>query len=110
MAPVLVKRYGVLDEYTVLQLEKTTHSCRLSEQYLPYAIALFRKTESENTLILYRIDQTFLDILRKEISTWFFEGYPYKTKDVINLARPEQWYGGYNTDSLANRRGQHSRY
>jgi hypothetical protein len=110
VAPELINRYGAMDEYTVLQLEKTTQSCRLSDQYLPYAIAMFRKTESENTLKLYRIDQSFLDILRGEISIWFFDGYPYKTKDVINLSRHKAWGGGYNTDSLSNNFGQNSRY
>jgi len=110
MAPALVQRYGAMEEYTVPQLEKTTQACHLSEQYLPYAIALFRKKESENTLKLYRIDQSFLDILRKEISVWFFDSYAYKTRDVIDLARPKEWRGGYNTDSLSNRRGQNSRY
>jgi hypothetical protein len=110
MAPALIYRYGALDEYTVLQLEKTTQACRLSDQYLPYAIAMFRKTESENTLKLYRIDQSFLDILRAEISIWFFNGYPYKTKDVMNLSRLKAWRGGCNTDSLSNNFGQSSRY
>ena len=110
MAPALVHRYGALDEYTVRQLEKTTEACRLSVQYLPYAIAMFRRTESENTLKLYRIDQSFLDILRKEVSTWFFDGHSYNTRDVINLARSRVWSGGYNTDSLSNSFGKNSRY
>lgn len=110
ITPALAKRYGVLDEYTVLQLEKTVEACQLSVQYLPYAIALFRKKESENTLKLYRIDQSFLDILRKEISNWFFDGYPYKTKDVFGLAKPKAWRGGHNTDALSNRSGMNSRY
>ncbi|WP_049721508.1 DUF6559 family protein [Gilvimarinus polysaccharolyticus] len=110
MAPVLVARYGALDEYTVLQLEKTTQFCRLSTQYIPYAIALFRREESENSVKLYRIDQSFLNVLRKEISDWFFDGYAYKTKDVINLAKSRKWRGGNNTDSFSNRLGMESRY
>lgn len=110
MTPALANGYGVLDEYTVLQLEQATRICRLSAQYLPYAIALFRKKESENTVKLYRIDQSFLDILRKEISDWFFDGYPYKTKDVIRLAKSNKWRGGVNTDSLSNITGRNSRY
>jgi hypothetical protein len=97
-APALIYRYGALGEYTVLQLEKTTQACRFSDQYLPYAIAMFRKTESENTLKLFRIDQSFLEILRAEISIWFFDGYPYKTKYIMNLSILKAWRGGCNTD------------
>lgn len=110
MAPALVHRYGAQDEYTVLQLEKTTQACQLSSQYIPYAIALFRKKESVNTVSLYRIDQSFLDILRKDISEWFFDGYAYKTRDVINLAKSNTWRGGRNTDALSNVMGRNSRY
>ena len=110
MAPALVSRYGLQDEYTVLQLEKTTEACRVSAQYIPYAIALFRKKESVNTVKLYRIDQSFLDILRKEVSVWFFSGYPYNTKDVIEVAKLKAWRGGNNTDSHSNRLGRNSRY
>ncbi|WP_020582808.1 DUF6559 family protein [Endozoicomonas elysicola] len=110
MSPELSKRYGALPEYTVFQLEATTKSCGLSEKYIPYAIALFRENESENTLKRYQIDQSFLEVLRKEISQWFFAGYSYTTKDIMSLAKPKGWRGGYNTDALSNVYGQNSRY
>ena len=110
MAPVLTKRYGVSDQYTVPQLEKAAQECGISMQYIPYAIALYRTKESNRTVKLYNINQDFLDILRNEISNCFFESYPYKTKDVIKLAKPRAWRGGRNTDAISNRIGKNSEY
>jgi len=110
MAPVLVKSYGALDQFTVPQIEQAARKCGISMQHIPYAIALYRHQESNRTNKLYRIDQAFLDILRSEISSWFFGGYTYKSKDVINLSNPRKWRGGYNTDSHSNRMGMGSRY
>jgi len=94
MTPKLVKNYGPLDQFTVPQIERVAKECKLSMRYIPYAIALYRHEESNRTKNLYRIDQWFLDILKKEISMWFFEGYKYKTRDVIKLSKPRVWRGG----------------
>ena len=104
MAPVLVSGYGPLDQFTVPQIEAAAKTCRLNMQYIPYAIALYRHEESNRTLRLYRLDQTFLNILRNEISKWFFDGYDYRTKDVFQMAKRRTWRGG-QMHSSANRLG-----
>ena len=63
MAPVLVKGYGLQDQFTVPQIEKSARKCGLSLQYIPYAIALYRHEESNRTINLYRLDQSFLNVL-----------------------------------------------
>ncbi|VAW72670.1 hypothetical protein MNBD_GAMMA10-2536 [hydrothermal vent metagenome] len=100
LAPLLVKRYGALDQYTVPQLEKTAQSCRLSTQYIPYAIAIYRHEESNRTKKLYRINQQFLNILRAEISDSYFDGYDYRAKDIIYLATPKGSQGNSTTDGI----------
>ena len=110
MAPVLVKGYGVIDQFTVPQLENAARKCGLSMQYIPYAIALYRHEASNRTTKLYRIDQTFLNLLRREVAEWFFEGEDYRAKDIINLAKPRVWRGGHIRDMHGNRMGRTSMY
>ncbi len=104
MTLVLAKGYGAQDQFTVPQIEAAIKKCRLNMQYIPYAIALYRHEESNRTLRLYRLDQRFIDILRREISEWFFDGYDFRTKDVFRMAKPRAWRGGHMRSS-ANRLG-----
>ncbi|MEJ1337240.1 MAG: DUF6559 family protein [Candidatus Sedimenticola sp. (ex Thyasira tokunagai)] len=109
MAPVLVKGFGPQDQFTVPQIETAARKCDISMQYIPYAIALYRHEESNRTVKLYHINQAFLELLRSEISEWFFEGYDYRSKDVIKLAKPRVWRGGH-IRSMANRFGRTATY
>ena len=104
MAPALVKGYGPQDQFTVPQIEAAAKKCRLNMQFIPYAIALYRHEESNRTLRLYRLNQEFINILRREISEWFFDGYDFRTKDVFRMAKPRAWRGGH-MQSSANRLG-----
>ena len=110
MAPVLIRGFGPQEQFTVPQIENAARKCGISMQYIPYAIALYRREESNRTKKLYRIDQAFLDVLRDEISEWLFDGYEYRTDDVVKLSKPKAWRGGYNTDIRSNRLGMNSRY
>jgi hypothetical protein len=109
LSPELVKGFGPQDEFTVPQIERMIEKCRLSPKYLAYAVAIFRTTAPEVVVSGRRIDQGTLDSMRSEISQWFFEGYPYRTKEVIELSRPVSWQGGANTDRDSNRLGMNSR-
>ena len=109
VAPVLLKSYGLHEQYTVPQIEKAAMKCGVSMQYIPYAIALYRHEVSNRTLRLYRLDQGFLDILRDEIAVNYFDGSTYRAKDVFKLARPREWRGGHNR-SRANMYGRTSTY
>ncbi|MEW8692035.1 MAG: DUF6559 family protein [Candidatus Thiodiazotropha endolucinida] len=105
LAPVLLKSYGPQDQFTVPQIEQAAKKVGISLQYIPYAIALYRHEESNRTIKLYRIDQQFLEILRTEIAKCFFDGYEYRTRDVLKLAKPRAWRGGH-IRSMANRYGK----
>lgn len=95
LGPALVKRYGAKNQYSVMQIKKTAQHLTLDIQYLAYAIALFRHEESVNTLNIYRIDQAFLNILRREIADALFDGNTrYSSKDVLRAAKPRGWHGG----------------
>jgi len=95
LGPALLKRYGSTDQYTVKQVEKTIRALGLEQQYIPYAIAMYRHDQSVNTLSLYRIDQDFLDILREEIADFLFGGSTiYDARDVIKLNKKYAWRGG----------------
>ena len=95
LGPVLLKRYGGADQYTVKQIEKTAKSLALEKRYIPYAIALYRHDASVNTLSLYRIDQGFLDVLREEMADFLFHGSSaYDARDVIKLNNKYAWKGG----------------
>ena len=107
LGPALVKRYGACDQYTVMQVEKTARSLNLSTQYISYAIALYRKDESVNTVGLYQIDQDFLDALREEIAAAYFGGdRSYSAMTVVDLGRPRGWGGGGHRNWLANMHGK----
>ena len=95
LGPTLNRRYGVSDQYTVMQVEKTAAHLKLNMSYIPYAIALYRHEESKNTINLYRIDQDFLNILRNEIANAIFDGdLSYTAQDAIRLGSPKGWRGG----------------
>ncbi|MES9924712.1 MAG: DUF6559 family protein [Candidatus Thiodiazotropha endolucinida] len=84
----------LFNRFTVPQIEQAAKKVGISLQYIPYAIALYRHEESNRSIKLYRIDQQFLEILRTEIAKWFFDGYEYRTRDVLKLAKPRAWRGG----------------
>ena len=107
LGPALVKRYGGCDQYTVMQVEKTARSLNLGMQYISYAIALYRKDESVNTIDLYRIDQGFLDMLREEIAAAYFGGdIAFSAMSVVDLGRPRGWGGGVHRNWIANIHGK----
>ena len=95
LVPELFKRYGRSEQYTVLQIERTIEDLRLNVHFVPYAIALMRYQESENSLDRHQLDQAFLDILRQELADWLFDGdEAYTTSDVRKLSAPRFWRGG----------------
>jgi len=94
LTPALRKGYGLQEQYTVPQIENAAKKCKLSMQYIPYAIALYRHEETYRTIKLYRINQSFLNILRKEISDWFFDGDQYRIRNVVNFSKSKTWKGG----------------
>lgn len=95
LGPALIKRYGQPEQFSVMQVKKTAKDLNISLKYIPYAIAIYRHEQSENTINLYRIDQSFLDILRSEISLAVF-GYKkhYRVSDIIEYIKPMGWKGG----------------
>jgi len=108
LGPALLKRYGGADQYTVKQVEKTVKSLGVEQQYIPYAIAMYRHDESVNTLSLYRIDQDFLDILREEIADILFDGsVNFDAHDVIKLNKKWAWRGGRSTLRIPYYSGHH---
>ena len=106
---MLLKSYGLRLQYTVPQIEKAAMKCGASMNHISYAIALYRHEESNRTLRLYHIDQESLNTLRREISDTYFDGYDYRVKDVINLAKPKAWRGGH-IRSMAHRYGKTATY
>jgi hypothetical protein len=95
LGPALPDRYGLADQYTVLQIEKTAETLKLNMRYIPYAIALFRSEESVNTVDRHTINQEFLNILRREIADAIFDGdISYTAKDTIRAGIPGGWKGG----------------
>ncbi len=109
LAPALAKRYGMADQYTVLQIQKTAQDLRLPMRYMQYAVALFRHVESANTLAYYKVCQEELDCLRGQVADGFFNGNRnYRARDVIRLATPRGWRGGNSPDWYANYWGKTS--
>lgn len=95
LGPELPKRYGMTDQYTVMQIEATASALKLNMQYLPYAIALYRHEESVNTRERYNISQAFLDVLRAEIAEAIFNGNTeFRAADAIKISMPNGWKGG----------------
>ena len=88
LGPELVKRYGLQDQFTVMQVQTTIEHLKLDNRFIAYAVALYRYEESENTLEMLRVDQTFLDQLRSEIANSLFEGNTkYSSKKVLELSK-----------------------
>jgi hypothetical protein len=95
LGPELPRRYGMLDQYTVLQIEATAGVLKLSSQYLPYAIALYRHEESVNTIERHNISQEFLNILRAEIADAIFDGdTDFSASESIKAGSSYGWKGG----------------
>lgn len=107
LGPALIKRYGTSEQYTVKQITKTVQALKLNNQYMSYAISLYRHEESENTINLYNIDQSTLNDVRSAISKMLFDGdMRYRSNDVVQLLKRNQWKGGSHGDWMANKRGQ----
>lgn len=109
LGPTLRKRYGMHDQYTVMQIRKTAQHLRLSVQYLPYAVALYRHEPSENTQNLLGMDHTRLNRLRLELADTLFDGKTeYRVKDVLALSKVASWKGGPSPDWWSNHWGKTS--
>lgn len=109
LGPALSKRYGMHDQFTVMQVQATAEQLNIETQYIAYAVALYRHEESENTINLLGVDQDFLNQLRTEIACSIFDGnVKYSSKDVLGLSRKIGWQGGAPPNWMANNRGQTS--
>lgn len=109
LGPALSKRYGAVDQYPVKQILATSEEIKIDVRFIAYAVALFRRDESENTMRLVNVDQVFLDALRMEIANSLFGGDTnYKTKDVLNLSKAVSWRGGPPPNWMANHQGRTS--
>ena len=109
LGPSLVKRYGPLDQFTVMQIQATADHLKLDTRFIAYAVALYRQKESENTINLLRVDQIFLDQLRYEIAESLFDGNSgYSSSDVLRLGKNAGWKGGPPPNWMANRFGHTS--
>ena len=109
LGPSLMERYGSYDQYTVKQILATAETLKLNTRYIAYAVALFRREQSENTVKLLGVNQGFLDDLRSEIANSEFDGnINYSTKDVIELSKKAGWHGGPAPEWMANKVGQTS--
>jgi Family of unknown function (DUF6559) len=106
LALLLVKRYGVSDQYTVGQISRTIQEYNLKSRFIAYAIALYRYEESFNTIKRYQINQALLDQLRQELVLLLGLSPAYTAKDVLALAVPAAWKGGRHTNWGANRHGK----
>lgn len=103
LGPALLKRYGLLDQYTVRQIEATARQLGIAMDCLPYAIALYRSEESENTRAIYALSQSCLDALRREIADAYFGGdMQYSTMQAIKLGQDYGWKGGMHTNWMQN--------
>jgi hypothetical protein len=103
LAPALNRRYGMREQYSVLQIKKTARHLGLEPQYLAYAVALYRHEASENSISLFRIGPDFLQMLRREIADGCFHGdTSYRPKDVLRLTEPVRWGGTESPNWLAN--------
>jgi len=76
-------RNRIIDKYIFELAPLLVKRCRLSTQYIPYAIAIYRHEESNRTKKLYRINQQFLNILRAEISDTLYTWQRPKEARVI---------------------------
>ena len=106
LAPLLVKRYGLSEQYTVGQLSRTIQECKLNSRFIAYAIALYRHEESFNTINRYGINQALLNQLRNEIAGLLELPTYYTAKDIVSLSAPGCWKGGSHKNWQANRHGK----
>ena len=109
LGPELSKRYGANDQYTVMQIQATAEAISIDCRFIAYAVALYRRDESENTINILGVDQAFLDSLRLEIASSLFEGNTrYRTRDVLRLSKKAGWHGGPPPNWMANNYGRTS--
>lgn len=109
LGPSLVKNYGQLDQYKVLQIQKTAQQLKLDMRYIAYAVAMYRHEESSNTRNLVDIDQIILDKLRIEIAHYLFDGNTnYRGIKVLNLSRKRFSRAVPTPSWIANRNGHTS--
>jgi len=109
LGPALPGRFGMLDQYTVLQIESTAEILKLNMQYIPYAIALYRHEESVNTLERHNLSQEFLNVLRIEVADAIFNGNTeYRAGDSIKVGMAGGWKGGRPNGYVTNQAIWHS--
>lgn len=109
LGPALVKRYGLQDQFTVMQIQATAEHLKLDTRFIAYAVALYRRDESENTVNLLGVDQEFLNKLRSEIAESIFDGnLKYTSRDVLGLSKKIGWQGGDPPSWMANKSGRTS--
>lgn len=106
LAPLLVKRYGASEQYTVGQVFRTIQEYKINVRFIAYAIALYRHEESFNTINRHQINQELLNQLRGELVLLLGLAASYTAKDVMALAAPPTWKGGSHTNGQANRHGK----
>lgn len=106
LGPELAKQYGVLDQYTVKQILASANALSIDKRFIVYAVALFRRDESENTNRLLGVNQNFLNSLRQEIANSIFSGnIRFGPKDVFTLGKRIAWRGGPPPRWMANAHG-----
>ena len=106
LGPALYKRYGALDQFTVMQVQATVEQLELEARFIAYAVALYRYEESENTINILGVDQDFLNQLRAEIATSIFDGnLKYSAKSVLKLSKKIGWRGGAPPSWIGNAHG-----
>lgn len=109
LGPALSNRYGLREQFTVMQVQATVEYLGLEDRFIAYAVALYRYEESDNTINLLGVDQLFLDQLRLEIAKSIFDGNErYNASDVLGLSKKTTWRGGAPPNWMANRNGQTS--
>lgn len=109
LGPSLVRRYGPQDQFTVLQVQATVRDLKLDQRFLAYAVALYRHEVSEYTINVLKVDQAFLDVLRREIADSLFAGdVTYSAQAVLGLSKRAGWQGGPAPDWIENHRGRTS--
>jgi hypothetical protein len=109
LGPALVQRYGLRDQFTVVQVQATAEHLKIDTRFIAYAVALYRHEESENTIKLLGVDQEFLDRLRSEIASSIFGGkLKYTSQDVLSLSKKTGWRGGPPPNWMANKHGHTS--
>ncbi len=109
LGPSLVRRYGPQDQFTVLQGQATVRDLKLDQRFLAYAVALYRHEVSEHTINVLKVDQAFLDALRREVADSLFAGdVTYSAQAVLGLSKRAGWLGGPAPDWIENQRGRTS--